>query len=271
MDDPKQVLDQVIRLHEGLLEYRRLLASQQYEKADRIRSQLAILWGEIQEDVVELGVPVYWTAMGRAIPTFEAALSQFDPVFGSVFFDSIGHAITSAEIARGKLTRMVRQGQVPPKAERQVRQPRGTQIFVVHGHDHGYMEAVCRLLERLDLEPIVLFEKPDQGQTIIEKLEKHASVSYAIVILTPDDIGHPANSPEQAKPRARQNVILELGYFMGLLGRQNVCVLHAGDLELPSDISGLLYIPAESDAWRIRLATELRSAGFDVDLNRLAE
>lgn len=116
--------------------------------------------------------------------------------------------------------------------------------------------------------PVVLHEQPNQGKTIIEKFEHHADVDFAVVLLTPDDIGHPSNRQDLARPRARQNVVLELGFLMGTLGRHRVCVLHAGDLELPSDYSGVLYLPLDAGgAWRFLLAKEMKASGMRMDLN----
>ena len=114
----------------------------------------------------------------------------------------------------------------------------------------------------------MLHEQPNQGKTIIEKFEKHADVDYAVVLFTPDDIGYPVDKLDQSRSRARQNVVLELGFFMGALGRHRVCVLHAGDVELPSDYLGVLYLPLDaSGAWRFLLAKEMKASGMQIDLN----
>ena len=129
-------------------------------------------------------------------------------------------------------------------------------------------ETVARYLSKLELNPVILHEQPNQGRTIIEKFEKHADVDFAVVLFTPDDIGHPVNNPDQSKSRARQNVVLELGFFMGALGRQRVCVLYSGDIELPSDYSGVLYLPLDGGgAWRFLLAKEMKASGMQIDLN----
>jgi predicted nucleotide-binding protein len=141
-------------------------------------------------------------------------------------------------------------------------------VFLVHGHDDAAKEAVARFLEKLRVEAVILHEKPTEGRTVIEKLEHHSDVDFAVVLLTPDDVGSAKDAADELRPRARQNVVLELGYFVGLLGRKNVCALHKGALELPSDYVGVIYVPFDSaGGWRLHLAKELKSAGFSVDMN----
>jgi predicted nucleotide-binding protein len=145
-----------------------------------------------------------------------------------------------------------------------------TEVFVVHGRNEAVKESVARFLEKLHLHPIILHEQPNKGRTIIEKFEGHSDVGFAVVLLTPDDVGELASSTGEHPPRARQNVILELGYFLGKLGRARVCVLHMHGLEIPSDILGVLYVPYDADnGWRLKLAKELKAAGMPVDLNRV--
>jgi predicted nucleotide-binding protein len=121
-------------------------------------------------------------------------------------------------------------------------------VFVVHGHDIELKNDVELFLRRINLEPIVLHRQPDEGLTVIEKFEKHAGeTNYAFVLLTPDDIGYPI--AEQSKKdeerkieyRARQNVILEFGFFVGKLGRKNVCCIYKEGVAVPSDLHGLIY------------------------------
>jgi predicted nucleotide-binding protein len=145
-------------------------------------------------------------------------------------------------------------------------------IFIVHGHDQEMREAVARVVHQLGLEPVILHEQVNQGRTLIEKFEDHSETAqFAIVLLSPDDEGGLLNDRVSPPlPRARQNVILELGYFTGRLGRKRVCALMRGEVELPSDVLGVVYQTFdESGAWRFKLALELRAAGYAVDLNRL--
>ena len=144
-----------------------------------------------------------------------------------------------------------------------------THVFIVHGHDEASKEAVSRFIEKLGFKAIILHEQPNAGKTIIEKFEKYSNVGFAVVLLTPDDIGAARDKVTEEKPRARQNVILELGYFIAKLGREHVCALYKEDVELPSDINGLLYVQLDpKGAWRLSLAKEMKQAGFSVDMNK---
>ena len=147
----------------------------------------------------------------------------------------------------------------------------GNEVFIVHGHDDEAKETVARFVENFGIEATILHEQANKGQTIPEKFEEHASeAGFAIILLTPDDVGASKDKIKDLKPRARQNVVLELGYFWGRLGRGRVCVLHKGGVELPSDMQGLLYVPMNSpDEWQLPLAREMKQAGLPIDLNKL--
>jgi predicted nucleotide-binding protein len=144
-------------------------------------------------------------------------------------------------------------------------------VFIVYGHDIECREQLELLLRRMKLEPVILQNLPIAGDTIIEKLEANIDVRYACVLLTPDDEGHPAGEPKEKRLRARQNVILELGMFLVRLGRKRVAILHKGNLELPSDISGLIYIKFNKrvDEVKERLGAELQEAGFPINIKDL--
>ena len=147
-------------------------------------------------------------------------------------------------------------------------------VFIVHGHDVQPVKELKKMLIEFGLNPIVLHEQPSGSRTIIEKLEKYSDVGYAFVILTPDDLALPNTLPIipplppelPFKHRARQNVVLEFGYFMGLLGRDRVCCLHKGDVELPSDMHGIVYIPFEKSLEECRdmIVKNLRDAGYKI-------
>jgi predicted nucleotide-binding protein len=146
----------------------------------------------------------------------------------------------------------------------------GDDVFIVHGHDDQTKQIVARFVAQLvGREPVILHEQADRGRTIIEKFEDHAaSAACAIVLLTGDDIGGMKDG--STGPRARQNVVLELGFFLGKLGRGRVVILHETKVELPSDLNGILYVPLdESGAWRNSVAREVEAAGVDVNLKAL--
>lgn len=143
-------------------------------------------------------------------------------------------------------------------------------VFIVHGHDDALRIKVESVLTKLGFEPIVLRNQPNRFRTIIEKLEDFANVGFAVVLLTPDDIGYDKNKPGCAKGRARQNVVLELGYFWGKLGRNRMMAISDPDVELPGDLSGVVYTDPASDAqWQNELVRELKAAGYEVDSNKL--
>jgi len=144
-------------------------------------------------------------------------------------------------------------------------------VFVVHGRDNEAKEITARFLEKLGLNAVILHEQPSSGRTIIEKFEIYSEdVVFAVILLTPDDIGSLNVAPHELKPRACQNVILELGYFIGRLGRMNVCALHKGGIELPSDYQGVIYIEMDDPgAWKAKLAQELVQAKVPIDLSGL--
>ncbi len=146
----------------------------------------------------------------------------------------------------------------------------------MHGHDDGLKERVARFVSQLGKVPVILHEQANKGRTIIEKFEDETpDADFAIVLLTGDDFGGSGEpSVEGSHVRARQNVVFEFGYFAGMIGRSRVAALVPAnaDLEFPSDLDGLLRIAvAEDDGWKLKLAKEMKSAGLDVDLNRVVE
>lgn len=141
-------------------------------------------------------------------------------------------------------------------------------IFVVHGHDDEAKETAARFIEKLGGRAVVLHEQPNAGRTIIEKFEHYSNVAFAIVLLTPDDVG--GKTSKSLKQRARQNVVFELGFFFAKLGRNKVCALHKEEVEIPSDIQGVIYTPMDkAGAWRIALARELKAAGIPLDYDKV--
>ena len=144
-------------------------------------------------------------------------------------------------------------------------------VFIVHGHDDGAKETVARFVDKLGFKAVILHEQVDSGDTIIEKLEKHTDVGFAIVLYTECDIGGVKSSNiEDLTPRARQNVIFEHGLLIGKIGRANVVALVKGHVEIPNDISGVVYKSMDTDgAWKYSIAKEMKSSGYDVDMNKI--
>lgn len=141
--------------------------------------------------------------------------------------------------------------------------------FDAHGHDDTARQSVARFLEQLDLEPIILDEQANKGRTVFQKFQEHSDVAFAIILLTGDDVGGKKGTvTDQLSSRARQNVILEFGYFLGKLGPASVCALYQQGVELPSDVSGMLYVLLDNHlGWKLSIAKEIKEAGIDIDLN----
>lgn len=113
-----------------------------------------------------------------------------------------------------------------------------------------------------------MHEQASSGKTIIEKIEAHADVGFAIILYTPCDEG--GLKDDVKKSRARQNVVFEHGYFVAKLTRERVCALVKGDIEIPNDINGVVYIPLDDhQAWHTKVAKELRHVGYDIDMNKI--
>jgi predicted nucleotide-binding protein len=187
--------------------------------------------------------------------------------FGTAIAKSIREQVTMARISRIRVDSTT----APTPKNSALSEP-PQRVFIVHGHDDAARESVARLVERAGLEAVILREQPNQGRTIIEKFEKHSETAgFAIVLLTPDDVGGPGGTAiEQLRPRARQNVVAELFFFIGKLGRNKVCALVKGNIELPSDFTGVLYEQMdEAGHWQLALAQEMVSAGLMIDLNKL--
>jgi predicted nucleotide-binding protein len=141
-------------------------------------------------------------------------------------------------------------------------------IFIVHGRDTLRAESVAHTVSTATgRRTIILRDQPSMGRTLIEKFEQHAvEVSYAIIVLTADDKGGLADEIE-TRPRGRQNVIFEMGYFYGLIGRERVSVLLQSGTEKPSDMDGIVYITYDdNNAWKTELFRELQNAGINISL-----
>jgi predicted nucleotide-binding protein len=136
-------------------------------------------------------------------------------------------------------------------------------VFIAHGHDNALKNAVARFATALGLNPIILHEQPDHGETIIAKLESRRSPGFAVVLFTGDDLGCKSDESDERRrlrPRARQNVVLELGFFLGCLGRAQVCSIVDDGVEVPSDMDGVLFAPKAE--WQAKLYDRLCSSGY---------
>lgn len=166
-------------------------------------------------------------------------------------------------------------GQQPKAAAASPGPAKNGKVFVVYGHDEKARNDLEVMLRRWGLEPLILDQLPSEGQTIIEKLEKYqADVKFAVILATPDDEGHRSGRADEKAFRARQNVVLELGMLLSRLGRSRIAILlkDQKDMERPSDIHGLIYIPFKDDLQKeagMTLAKEMAAQGYHIDIKRL--
>jgi predicted nucleotide-binding protein len=148
------------------------------------------------------------------------------------------------------------------------RAPRGNRVFIVHGHDHEMLRDVEAYVRRIDIDPVILIDEPNKGGTVVEKFERNSAVQFAIVLFSPDDMGRAFDAPPEAlKRRPRQNAVLELGFFIGKLGRENTVLLvdatSTDEVEYPSDLGGLIPISYRRDSdWKTKLTREFRAASI---------
>ncbi|MBB3147746.1 putative nucleotide-binding protein [Phyllobacterium trifolii] len=164
-----------------------------------------------------------------------------------------------------------------PVAAPTVAKPDGPskKVFVVYGHDEAARTQLDAMLRRWGLEPVILDQLPSKGQTIIEKLEDYTEdVGFGVILATPDDFGYPKDHEDQKAYRARQNVVLELGMLLVKLGRPKVAILLGNqvDMERPSDIQGLIYIPFKENLQKeagTLLAKEMAAQGYTIDVAKL--
>lgn len=139
-------------------------------------------------------------------------------------------------------------------------------VFLVHGRDEAAKNEVALFLRAIDLEPIILHLRPNGGRHLLTKFrEELDGAAFAVILMTPDDEGGLAGASDR-RPRARQNVVFELGFFIGKLGPASVAALLKGDVEKPSDFDGIAYITLDSSYhWKTDLARELHHAKVPFD------
>lgn len=209
---------------------------------------LILKFADTPEYMTAIGHRFFWTGSRKIISGVHAITSQIIIPFVRDYKDYVE--------ARGRISPSL----VLPMSNK---------VFIVHGHDGEARETVARFLGNIGFEPIILHEQANKGRTIIEKVEANADVGFAVVLLTPDDLGR-AKGDTELEPRARQNVLLELGYFMARLGRDKVCALRKGEVSIPSDFAGVVWETMDdAGAWKQKLARELGAAGHTVDWNKV--
>lgn len=207
----------------------------------------------------------FWWAKG------EAALDQNwrSGDFGT-WIDHTDHIQAfGVEFLKSDIEKLVPKSTIEEKSPKATAVTYSNKIFIVHGRDEGPREAVSNVLKSLGLSPIILNQLPNRSRAVIEKIEEHSDVGFAVILLTPDDEGNLKG--DIPKARARQNVLLELGYFLGKLTRHRVCVLVKGNVEIPSDWNGVINEAYDdlSPAWKMMLVRELKDAGYDIDANKV--
>lgn len=249
------------------------------QKIAAIQRQLdAVTDGEV-EDVntwKHTNEVVLRTSLGETNPTYQKLVKvSFTP---AVYFDGmkrdaytqarrrgISSSVSLMKAAIGEIELL------EPKAG-EMTAPGGTRVFIVHGRSEVRKLEVAELVRDLTgTKAAILSEYPNSGRTLIEKFEHAASeAAYAIVIASADDEGR-LRGEDELQSRARQNVIFELGYFIGKLGRSRVALLFEEGVETPSDAQGIAYIPLDrNNGWKLPLAKELNNAGVAVDFQALA-
>ena len=207
---------------------------------------------------------------------FYRSLKPVEPVpfsdqsFNSGFSDIEKAKLREVSNTSSALLKKVRLLLYPPTETKLSKEVRSNKIFVVYGKEDEVSSDVIQTLHKLELEPIIIHEATSQ-KTVIDKIGEYPHVSFAVVVLSPDDLAYPKEeTAEQAKYRSSQDVILELGYFLGKLGNQNVVAIYKKeeDFEVPNGFSGVIWIEYKT-GWYFQLIRELKECSFDVDANKL--
>jgi predicted nucleotide-binding protein len=207
------------------------------------------------QDPTSFSFDFYYHRSNSVAGSLQKMVGQMIVTFGRDYIDYV-NATTAADEAVS----------VPAKIASNL-----TKVFIVHGHDGEARLSVARFIEKLGFEAVILHERPNKGRTIITKFrEEAAGVGFAVVLMTPDDVGGKAlaHTTGPVLPRARQNVVFELGFFIGALGSERVAAMVKGEIERPSDFDGVVYISLDDGSWKADLARELEAAGYHVDWNK---
>jgi predicted nucleotide-binding protein len=157
-----------------------------------------------------------------------------------------------------------------PRENRVVKRAQSKTIFIVHGHNKAMKYELGHSLQKAGLDVTILDEQTNEGRTLLEKFSDHAAeAGFAVVLLSADDVGR-AKDATVDNFRARQNVVFELGFFCGKLGRDKVCAVRENGVEIPSDVHGFAYFDYDSaGSWKHRVAKEINRAGIKVDFDKL--
>lgn len=261
--------------HAAILETLELLQStvDQYVAKDSkdndkgLRQKIFDLYGQISEEYIKLTgnksveVPNYGSTCSNYPNFFEAGFLS-----GRTFHTYQGRTELATVIGKLKaLARTKSSVQLSQVAEANNR------VFLVHGHNQAILQMCARFIDKLGLPLTILSEEANKGRTIFQKFLDHSDVGFAVVLLTADDRGgHSDQAYDEQMRRARQNVIFELGFFIGHLKTERVCALYEPGVEIPSDYQGVAFVALDpKQAWKFELAKEMKAAGLPVDMNNV--
>lgn len=196
-----------------------------------------------------------------------------DQSFGSGFSKYEKAKLREISNASNILLRKAKLLLSPPVSEiRLNNKVRSNQIFLINGSDPNMKLDVVQKLEMLDLDPIILDEKKDEELTIIDRINEFCNISFAVILLSPDEITYPKEkTPNDAKYGPKQKVIFELGYFIGRLGKQNVVAIFKKNksFQIPNDFVGIQWIEYKID-WYYKLIKILKECNFNVNTNKIS-
>jgi len=254
-----------IQIRRGLTLLRRLEAREETVAYDHTA------WHECNQRLLRLLIASYevWQTYLR---TVSSRISAPAPMPSPVQADDLRTEVRELESVASKLglSETDLAASVPAVSGREL--PADDRVLIVHGRNEEAKEKVARFLMKLQLEPVLLDEQAARGRTLIEKFETQWPVAFVVVLLTGDDVGGPASESRKLGPRARQNVIFELGFSIAKLNRERVCALYEEGVELPSDFHGVEYKPLDAaGAWKAKLARELHEAGLRFDPLRILD
>ena len=255
-----------IQIRRGLTLLRRLEA-----RHDETVAHDHTAWHECNQRLLRLLIASYevWQTYLR---TVSSRISPPAPMPPPVQAEDVRSEVRELESVASKLglSETDLAASVPAVSGREL--PADDRVLIVHGRNEEAKEKVARFLMKLQLEPVLLDEQAARGRTLIEKFETQWPVAFVVVLLTGDDVGGPASEPRKLRPRARQNVIFELGFSIAKLNRERVCALYEEGVELPSDFHGVEYKPLDAaGAWKAKLARELHEAGLRFDPLRILD